>query len=107
MAARMSAKIHLESYAYLLRNSLSKLESAVNETISWLDASQEASFEEYMRSNRNSRSLRSPSFRSGPLGRAQEGTPESLLRASQSVPQEMHREAPPADGRDGPSVFGG
>jgi len=24
-----------------------KLESAVNETISWLDASQEASFEEY------------------------------------------------------------
>ena len=47
MAARMSAKIHLESYAYHLRNSLSKLESAVNETISWLDASQEASLEEY------------------------------------------------------------
>lgn len=47
MAARISAKISLESYAYHLRNSLSKLESAVNETISWLDASQEASFEEY------------------------------------------------------------
>jgi L1 cell adhesion molecule like protein len=43
----MSAKIRLESYAYHLRNALSKLESSVNETISWLDASQEASIEEY------------------------------------------------------------
>jgi heat shock protein 1/8 len=60
-AARITAKNGLESYAYNLRNSLtddklagkfdpadkSKLESAVNETISWLDASQEASKEEY------------------------------------------------------------
>jgi heat shock 70kDa protein 1/2/6/8 len=51
----------LESFAYNLRNSLTdeklkdkfdpadknKLETAVNETISWLDASQEASKEEY------------------------------------------------------------
>ena len=60
-AARITAKNGLESYAYNLRNSLtddklagkfdpadkSKLESAVNETISWLDTSQEASKEEY------------------------------------------------------------
>lgn len=60
-AARISAKNGLESYSYNLRNSLtdekladkfdpadkSKLESAVNEAISWLDSSQEASKEEY------------------------------------------------------------
>jgi heat shock 70kDa protein 1/6/8 len=60
-AARITAKNGLESYAYNLRNSLtddklaskfdaadkSKLEGAVNETISWLDASQEGSIEEY------------------------------------------------------------
>ncbi|EMD38325.1 hypothetical protein CERSUDRAFT_93855 [Gelatoporia subvermispora B] len=60
-AARIQAKNGLESYAYNLRNSLtddklkdkfdaadkSKLESTVNEVISWLDASQEASKEEY------------------------------------------------------------
>ena len=60
-AARISSKNGLESYAYNLRNSLtdeqlagkidaadkSKLESAVNETISWLDNSQEASKDEY------------------------------------------------------------
>jgi L1 cell adhesion molecule like protein len=60
-AARIQAKNGLESYAYNLRNSLnddklagkmeasdkSKLESAVNETITWLDNSQEASKEEY------------------------------------------------------------
>lgn len=60
-AARIAAKNGLESYAYNLRNSITdekladkfaagdkaKLEGAVNETISWLDASQEASKEEY------------------------------------------------------------
>ncbi|TDL24720.1 heat shock protein 70 [Rickenella mellea] len=60
-AARITAKNGLESYAYNLRNSLNdeklkdkfeaadktKLETAVNETISWLDASQEGSKEEY------------------------------------------------------------
>ena len=58
---RISAKNALESYAYNLRNSLTddklagkfdpadkqKLESAVNDTISWLDNAQEASKEEY------------------------------------------------------------
>ncbi|KAM6500581.1 heat shock cognate 70, partial [Amanita muscaria] len=60
-AARITSKNGLESYAYNLRNSLSdeklaskfdaddksKLETAVNETIQWLDNSQEASKEEY------------------------------------------------------------
>ena len=60
-AARIQSKNGLESYAYNLRNSLndeklsskfdpadkSKLESAINDTISWLDSSQEASKEEY------------------------------------------------------------
>lgn len=60
-AARISAKNGLESYAYNLRNSISdekladkfepadkaKLESAVNDTIKWLDESQEGSKEEY------------------------------------------------------------
>lgn len=60
-AARINAKNGLESYAYNLRNSMSdeklagkfepadktKLEGTVNETIKWLDASQEASKEEY------------------------------------------------------------
>lgn len=60
-AARITSKNGLESYTYNLRNSLNdekladkfepagktKLEDAVNETIKWLDASQEASKEEY------------------------------------------------------------
>jgi heat shock protein 1/8 len=60
-AARITAKNALESYSYNLRNSLNdeklkdkfdaadkaKLEAAVNETIQWLDASQEGSKEEY------------------------------------------------------------
>ncbi|THU98921.1 heat shock cognate 70 [Dendrothele bispora CBS 962.96] len=60
-AARITAKNGLESYAYNLRNTTStgeladkfdaadkaKLDSAINETISWLDNSQEASKEEY------------------------------------------------------------
>jgi hypothetical protein len=46
-AARITAKNGLESYAYNLRNSLSKLEGAVNDTIIWLDAFQKGSKEEY------------------------------------------------------------
>ena len=60
-ASRITAKNGLESYAYNLRNTLTdpstgdkfpaddktKLQSAVDETISWLDNSQEASKEEY------------------------------------------------------------
>ncbi|KAI6036093.1 heat shock protein 70 family [Pisolithus microcarpus] len=60
-AARIQSKNALESYAYNLRNSISdeklagkfdpadktKLETAINDAISWLDRSQEASKEEY------------------------------------------------------------
>jgi len=60
-SARIAAKNGLESYAYNLRNSINdeklagkfdaadktKLETAVNEAITWLDSSQEASKEEY------------------------------------------------------------
>jgi L1 cell adhesion molecule like protein len=60
-AARIASKNGLESYAYNLRNSMqddklvdkfdaadkAKLESAVNDAIRWLDASQEASKDEY------------------------------------------------------------
>jgi heat shock 70kDa protein 1/2/6/8 len=73
-AARISAKNSLESYSYNLRNSLndeklsskfdpadkSKLESAVNDAISWLDASQEASIEEYNEKQKELESLASP-----------------------------------------------
>ncbi|KIK23448.1 hypothetical protein PISMIDRAFT_10931, partial [Pisolithus microcarpus 441] len=47
VAARIQAKDDLESYTYHLRNSLEKLETAISETVSWLDSSQEASKEEY------------------------------------------------------------
>ena len=60
-ASRIQSKNGLESYAYNLRNSINdekladkfeagdkaKLDTAVNETIQWLDSSQEASKEEY------------------------------------------------------------
>ena len=60
VAACIQSKDGLESYAYNLRNPLNddklkdkfdmadktKLESAVNDTISWLDASQEVSEED-------------------------------------------------------------
>ncbi|TDL24716.1 heat shock protein 70 [Rickenella mellea] len=51
-AARITAKNGLQSYAYKLRSlfsedALEKLDRAVNESISWLDKSQEASEEEY------------------------------------------------------------
>ena len=46
-SARIVAKNGLESYAYDLRNSINDLESAVDEAITWLDSSQQASKEEY------------------------------------------------------------
>lgn len=59
-AARIAAKNGLESYAYSLRNSVDgdlkdkieagdkeTLEKAISETVSWLDASAEASKDEY------------------------------------------------------------
>lgn len=72
--SRITAKNGLESYAYNLRNSLqdeklkdkfepadkTKLETAVNEAISWLDNSQEASKEEYEDKQKELEAVASP-----------------------------------------------
>ncbi|KAF9474401.1 heat shock protein 70 [Pholiota conissans] len=72
-AAHITAKKDLESYSYNLRNSLNneklakfnaadkaKLEAAVNETIHWLDASQEASKDEYKTKQKKLESAANP-----------------------------------------------
>ncbi|OCH85313.1 heat shock protein 70 [Obba rivulosa] len=73
-AARIQAKNALESYSYNLRNSLTddklkdkfdpadkaKLETAVNDVISWLDNSQEASKEEYEERQKELESIANP-----------------------------------------------
>ncbi|KAF9005588.1 heat shock protein 70 family [Cyathus striatus] len=73
-AARITAKNGLESYAYNLRNSITdekladkfeagdktKLETAVNEAIAWLDSSQEASKEEYEEKQKELESIANP-----------------------------------------------
>ena len=46
-AACIMSRNALESYAYNLRYTLSKLEGAVDDTIKWLDTSQKGSKEEY------------------------------------------------------------
>ncbi|THU99786.1 heat shock cognate 70 [Dendrothele bispora CBS 962.96] len=72
--ARINAKNGLESYAYRLRDTIttdsladkiaaadkSKLEAAINETISWLDGSQEASKEEYHEKQKELESIANP-----------------------------------------------
>lgn len=71
---RITAKNGLESYAYNLRNSLndeklaekfdaadkSKLQKAVDDTVSWLDNSQEASKEEYEEKQKELESIANP-----------------------------------------------
>ncbi|KAJ7632545.1 heat shock cognate 70 [Roridomyces roridus] len=73
-AARIASKNGLESYAYNLRNSLTdekladkfdaadkaKLESAVNDAIKWLDASQEGSKEEYEEKQKELEAIANP-----------------------------------------------
>jgi len=73
-AARITAKNGLESYAYNLRNSMNdenlagklepadktRLEGAVNETIQWLDASQEGSKEEYEEKQKELEAIANP-----------------------------------------------
>ncbi|KAJ3742181.1 heat shock cognate 70 [Lentinula detonsa] len=72
--ARISSKNGLESYSYNLRNSLTdekladkfspddkaKLQTAVDEAIKWLDASQEASKEEYEEKQKELESIANP-----------------------------------------------
>jgi heat shock protein 1/8 len=73
-ASRISAKNGLESYAYSLRNTTQddkladkfdpadkkKLEDAITETVKWLDASQEASKEEYEEKQKELESIANP-----------------------------------------------
>ena len=73
-ASRIQAKNGLESYAYNLRNTLTdekladkfdaadkaKLKSAVDETVQWLDSSQEASKEEYEEKQKELESISNP-----------------------------------------------
>jgi len=107
--ARISAKNGLESYAYNLRNSLNeeqfasklepadkeKLDKAITETISWLDASQEASKEEYEEHQKELESTAAPILQKayGAAGGAPGGMPGGAPGA-----------APGAGADDGPSV---
>lgn len=107
--ARISAKNGLESYAYNLRNSLNeeqfaskldpadkeKLDKAISDTISWLDASQEASKEEYEEHQKELESTAAPILQKayGAAGGAPGGMPGGAPGA-----------APGAGADDGPSV---
>jgi len=110
-AARIQAKNGLESYAYNLRNSItdekladkfdpadkSKLESSVNETISWLDASQEASKEEYEGKQKELESIANPIMQK--LYGAAGGAPGGFPGAPGGAPGGF-----PGASEDGPSV---
>ncbi|THU82942.1 heat shock protein 70 [Dendrothele bispora CBS 962.96] len=75
--ARINTENGLESYAYRLRDTIttdsladkiaaadkSKLEVAINETVSWLDGSQEASKEEYHEKQKELESIANPIMR--------------------------------------------
>ena len=112
-AARTAAKGSLESYAYNLRNSLSdekladkfdpadksKLDSAITETISWLDASQEASKEEYEDKQKELEGIANPIMQKlyGAAGGAPGGFPGG-------APGGFPGGAPGGASEDGPSV---
>jgi len=112
-AARITAKNGLESYAYNLRNSMteekladkfeasdkSRLETAVNETISWLDASQEASKEEYEEKQKELEAIANPIMQKlyGAAGGAPGGAPGGF-------PGGAPGGFPGGAGEDGPSV---
>ncbi|PWN93251.1 heat shock cognate 70 [Acaromyces ingoldii] len=107
--SRIQAKNGLESYAYNLRNSLNeeqfaskleagdkeKLDKAITDTISWLDASQEASKEEYEEHQKELEGIANPIMQKayGAAGGAPGGMPGGAPGA-----------APGAGGDDGPSV---
>ncbi|KAK7043605.1 Hsp70 chaperone [Paramarasmius palmivorus] len=112
-AARITAKNGLESFAYNLRNSMtdekladkfdpadkSKLETAVNETIQWLDASQEASKEEYEEKQKELEAISNPIMQKlyGAAGGAPGGFPGG-------APGGFPGAGGAGAGEDGPSV---
>ncbi|PRQ71868.1 Heat shock protein 70 family [Rhodotorula toruloides] len=108
-AARITAKNGLETYAYSLRNSIDgdlkdkiegsdreTLDKAISETISWLDASAEASKEEYEEKQKELEGVANPIMMKayGAAGGAPGGMPNMPGGAG----------APGAGGDDGPSV---
>jgi len=118
-AARISAKNGLESYSYNLRNSLTdeklsgkfdaadkaKLETAVNEAISWLDASQEASIEEYNEKQKELESLANPIMQKlYAQGGTAGGFPGGGFPGAGGPPEGAPGGFPGAGGEDGPSV---
>jgi len=120
-AARIQSKNGLESYAYNLRNSIqddklaekfeagdkAKLETAVNETISWLDASQEASKEEYEEKQKELEHVANPIMQrlygaGGAPGAG--GFPGGAPGGFPGAPGGAPGGFPGAGGEDGPSV---
>jgi heat shock protein 1/8 len=114
-AARITSKNGLESYAYNLRNTINddkladkfeaadktKLETAVNETIQWLDASQEASKDEYESKQKELEAVANPIMQRlyGQAGGAPGGFPGAPGAAPGGAPGGF-----PGAGEDGPSV---
>ena len=112
--ARITAKNALESYSYNLRNSLTddkladkfdpadkkKLEDAVNEAISWLDSSQEASKEEYEEHQKELEAIANPIMQKlyASAGGAPGGFPGG------AAPGGFPGGAPAGGAEDGPSV---
>jgi L1 cell adhesion molecule like protein len=112
-AARITAKNGLESYAYNLRNSLNdekladkfdaadkaKLDAAVQETIQWLDNSQEASKAEYEEKQKELEGVANPIMQKlyGAAGGAPGGFPGG-------APGGAPGGFPGGAGEDGPSV---
>jgi heat shock protein 1/8 len=118
-AARIQSKNGLESYAYNLRNSITdekladkfeppdktKLEGAVNETIQWLDGSQEASKEEYEEKQKELEGIANPIMQKlyGAAGGGAGGAPGGFPGAG-GFPGGAPGGFPGAGGEDGPSV---
>ncbi|GAA5820989.1 hypothetical protein JCM10212_006409 [Sporobolomyces blumeae] len=109
-AARITAKNGLESYSYNLRNSVDgdlkdkldasdkeALDKAISETISWLDASAEASKEEYEEKQKELEGVANPIMQKAYA--AAGGAPGGMPGAGG-----MPGQGPAAGGDDGPSV---
>ena len=114
-AERITARNGLESYAYNLRNSLNeeafaskldasdkeKLTKAIDETISWLDASQEASKDEFESRQKELEEVSNPIMQKAYA--AGGGPPGGAPGGSGGFPG-AGGAAPGAGGDDGPSV---
>ncbi|KAL4068054.1 heat shock cognate 70 [Scleroderma citrinum] len=117
-AARIQAKNGLESYAYNIRNSLndenlsgkfdpadkSRLETAINEAISWLDSSQEASKEEYESKQKELESIANPIMQKLYAGAGAGAGAGGFPGAPGGFPGGGAPGGFPGAGEDGPSV---